>query len=116
MFQTVNAAIQRSVAELQRGLKEALAEVRRLKDEALEVGKEVGRYQQMLQDNKWLIDLEALVKGTESLEAKQVRVIVLAVLRGTAVWLKPNEANKPGLSSLSYAIGNLIRELEQWKP
>jgi hypothetical protein len=108
-------AISSLTEELQRGHDEVLAEVRRLKDEAVEVGKEVGRYQEMLQTNQWLSELLALVRGEESIEGKRVRAIALSVLRGTAAWLKHNEANNLGFSSLSFTLENLIREVEQWK-
>jgi DNA repair exonuclease SbcCD ATPase subunit len=108
-------AISSLTEELRRGNDEVLAEVRRLKDEAVEVGKEVGRYQEMLQTNQWLSELLALVRGEESIEGKRVRVIALLVLRGITAWLKYNEANNLGFSSLSFTLENLIREVEQWK-
>lgn len=98
--------------ELRRGHDEALAEVRRLMDEAVKVGMEMGRYQEMLQANQWLSELLTLVRGEESIEGKRVRVIVLSVLRGAAVWLKHNEPNNLGLS---LTLENLIRDVEQWK-
>jgi len=102
-------AINRLVDELRRGHNEALVEVRRLRDETLEVGKEVGRYEQMLQANQWLNELLALVQGDESIKGKRVRVIVLSVLRSAQAWLKHNEAHNLGFSSLSFATGNLIK-------
>ena len=101
--------------ELRRGHDEALAEVRRLKDEAVEVGKEVGRYEEMIQANQWLSELLALVRGEESVEGKRVRVIALLVLRGAAAWLKHNEVNNLAVSTMSFTLENLIREVEQWK-
>jgi len=101
--------------ELQRGHDEALTDVRRLRDEALELGIEVGRYKEMLQSNQWLSDLLALVRGEESVEGKRVRAIILLVLRGALAWLKQNQASDLRLSTLSYAVGNLIGELEKWK-
>jgi predicted nucleic acid-binding Zn-ribbon protein len=107
--------IDRLVKELRRGHDEALAEVHRLKDEALEVGKEVGRYEGILQVNEWLNELLALVRGEESLEGKRVRVIVLLVLRGAAAWLKHNKGENLVFSPLLSTAESLIRELEQWK-
>ena len=101
--------------ELRRGHDEALAEVRRLKDEAVEVGKEVGRYEEMIQANQWLSELLALARGEESIEGKRVRVITLLVLRGAAAWLKHNEINNLAVSTMSFTLENLIREVEQWK-
>jgi len=103
------------VEELQRGHDEALVEVRRLRDEALDVGIEVGQYKEMIQSNQWLSDLLPLVRGEESVEGKRVRAIILSVLRGVAAWLKQNQASDLGFSTLSFAVGNLIGELEKWK-
>jgi DNA repair exonuclease SbcCD ATPase subunit len=108
-------AINGLVEELRRGHDEALVEVRRLRDEALEVGKEVGRYEQTLQANQWLTELLALVQGDENIEGKRVRVIILLALRGAAAWLKRHSSESRTLSSLSYATDSLVRELEQWK-
>ena len=107
--------VNRLVEELRRGHEEALADVHRLKDEALKVGKEIGRYEEILQVNEWLNELVALVRGEENLESKRVRVIVLLVLRGAAAWLKHNEADNLRFSPLLSTTENLIRELEQWK-
>jgi chromosome segregation ATPase len=118
MLETTAAArdmINTSAEELRRGRDEALAEVQRLKDHAMKVGKGVGRYQEMLRANEWLSDLLALVKAEETIEGKRVRTIALSVLHGTAVWLKRNKANNQAVSSLSHTTESLIREMEQWK-
>ena len=107
--------INRLVEELRCGYGEALADVRRLKDEALEVGKEIGRYEEILQANEWRNELSALIKGEESVAGKRVRAIGLPVVRGIADWLKNNKAENQIFSPLLSATENLIRELEQWK-
>jgi predicted nucleic acid-binding Zn-ribbon protein len=107
--------INRLVEELRRGHDMVLTEVRRLKDEALEVGKEIGRFEEILQVNEWLKELLALVQGEENLEGKRVRVIVLRILRGTVVWLKHNTGENLIFSPVLSATENLVRELEQWK-
>jgi predicted nucleic acid-binding Zn-ribbon protein len=99
--------------ELQHGNDEALVEIRRLRDEAVDVGREVGRYEGILQVNEWLNDLTALVRGEEDIEDKRVRIIVLSVVRALHIWLKRQ-------SSLSYTllpvtVENLISELERWE-
>jgi len=101
--------------ELQRGHNEALIDVRRLRDEALELVMEVGQYKEAIQSNQWLSDLFALVRGEEGIEGKQVRAIVLSVMLGAQSWLKHDEASNLRFTTLSYAVGNLIGELEKWK-
>jgi chromosome segregation ATPase len=107
--------INRLVEELRRGQSEALLEVQRLKSEAIEVGKNLGRYEEILQANDWLNGLLDLVRGDESLEGGQIRVIALPVVRGAAVWLKHNKGNNLVLSPLLSAAENLVRELERWQ-
>ncbi len=107
--------VDRLTKELNNGVDKALAEVSQLRDQSLEAGKEIGRYQEILEANAWLKELLALVRGEDSIERKQVRAIVLLVLRGTASWLTHHEANKLSLSTLPFTLKNLITELEQWK-
>jgi transposase len=98
---------------LRHGNDEALAEVQRLRDEAIEVGREIGRYEGILQASEWLNELLALVRGEENIAGKRVKVIALLVVRATRTWMKRQE-------SLSYtflpqALETLIGELERWK-
>jgi predicted nucleic acid-binding Zn-ribbon protein len=108
-------AVERLGKELRRGNSEALAEVRRLRDEAVEVGREVGRYEGILQVNEWLNELLALVRGEENVEGKRVRTIALSVVRGIAIWLKRQDTYSLTFTSLSLTIDRLISELEQWE-
>jgi hypothetical protein len=85
----------------------------RLRDEAIEVGREIGRYEGILQASEWLNELLALVRGEENIAGKRVKVIALLVVRATRTWMKRQE-------SLSYtflpqALETLIGELERWK-
>jgi len=107
--------IDRLVKELRRGYSEAIAEVHRLGDEALEVGIKIGRFEEMLQANQWLRELLILARGEGRIEGKRVQVIVLKILRCVGPWLKDNKANEWEYSTLSLAIDNLIKELEKWK-
>jgi len=99
--------------ELQHGNDEALAEVRRLRDEAVDVGKEVGRCEGILQSSQWLNELLALVRGEEEIEAKRVRIIALSVIRALHIWLK--HQHSLSFTLLPITVENLISELEQWK-
>jgi DNA repair exonuclease SbcCD ATPase subunit len=100
--------------ELRLGNETILDDVRHLKDQALEVGKEIGRYEGIVKVNEWLFELLSLSQGKEDLEAKRVRTILLLVLRGGQSWMKQNQAEM-GYSTISYTIGRLIEELEQWQ-
>jgi len=101
--------------ELRRGNDEALAEVRRLRDEAIEVGSEVGRYQGMLQVSEWLNELTALVRGEEGIEGARVRIIVLSVVRALRNWLKHQDSYSLQFTCLSLTAEQLISELETWE-
>jgi chromosome segregation ATPase len=99
--------------ELQHGNDEALAEIRRLRDEAVDVGKEVGRCEGILQSSQWLNELLALMRGEEEIEGKRVRIIVLSVVRALHIWLKRQRSLS--YTILSVTVENLISELERWK-
>jgi len=99
--------------ELQHGNDEALAEIRRLRDEAVYVGKEVGRCEGILQSSQWLNELLALVRGEEEIEGKRVRIIVLSVVRALHIWL--NRQRSLSYTLLPVTVENLISELERWK-
>ena len=91
-----------------------LDEVRHLKSQTLEVGKDMGRYEGIIKVNQWLMTLMALVRGEDGLEAERVRLILLQVLRGCESWMKRNQA-KMGFGAPTYATQKLIGELEQWR-
>ena len=108
-------AIAKLRKDLRRGNDEALAEVQRLRDEAIEVGKDVGQYEGILKSCQWLNDLLALVRGEENIEGKRVRIIVLPVVRALHSWLKHQYSYSLSLTSMSLTIERLINELETWK-
>ena len=99
--------------ELRRGDDEILGTVQHLKDQALETGREIGRYAGMVEANGWLADLQSLAQGQDSLEAMRVRAILLLVLRGAQPWLKRNPA-KVVTTALTSTVALLVEELEQW--
>jgi predicted nucleic acid-binding Zn-ribbon protein len=99
--------------ELHRGNDEALAEVQRLRDEAIEVGREIGRYEGILQASEWLSDLLALVRGEENIAGKRVRIIALLVVRALHAWVKGQGFSSDAI--LPRATELLIGGLEQWK-
>lgn len=99
---------------LRKGVDEALVEVQRLNTQALELGKELGHFDSVIQSNRWLQELLALVKGDSQISSGQVRVIGLVVLRGILVWLK-SHPNDIALSQLLISkVTATIEELERW--
>jgi transposase len=99
--------------ELRCGNDEALAEMRRLRDEALNVGREIGQYEGMLKSCEWLDDLLALVLGKEDIAGARVRAIVLLVVRGLHAWVKGQGFSSDAI--LRRATELLIGALEEWK-
>ena len=98
--------------ELRRGNEEALAEIRRLRDQALEVGSEVGRCQGILQASEWLNDLSAFIRGAEGITGNQVKTLVLPVVRGLGIWLKRQHGYSLQYTGLSLTAESLINDLE----
>ena len=101
--------------ELRLEREKARDSISHLRDETLEVGKEIGKFEATLQANQWLKELLVLVKGDENVDGKRVRAIALLVLRGIAARLKQNKTNNLTTSNLLFTTENLIRELERWQ-
>ena len=100
--------------DLRLGTDEALAEMRRLRDEAIEVGRELGRSEGILQVNQWLTELMALVRGEDGVEGKRVRIIALSVFRALHIWLERQQS--VSLTLLTLTVKNSISGLEAWQP
>lgn len=100
--------------DMRKGVAEASLEVQRVRDQALEVGQELGHFEATIQANEWLRSLLPLVKGDGSVDASQVRAIGLPVLRGVQRWLEQsqNEMQLPYL--LTIRISAAAEGLEQW--
>jgi predicted nucleic acid-binding Zn-ribbon protein len=106
-------AVTKLSEDLRRGNDEALAEIRRLKDEAVDVGKKIGQYEGILKSCEWLDELLALVRGEENIAGKRVRTIALLVVRALHTWSKRQDSLF--LTLLPHAVEALIGELERWK-
>ena len=108
-------AISKLGEDLRRGNDEALAEIRRLRDEAIDVGREVGRCEGILQVNEWLNELMALVRGEQDIEGKRVKIIVLSVVRALHSWLQHQHSYSLPFTPLAFTVERLISELEGWE-
>ena len=66
VFEDINMATENTITELKQNLRigvgESIGEVNKLKDKALELGKELGEYYQIMESNKWIKGLQALIK------------------------------------------------------
>ena len=102
--------------QLGNSVEEAIREVQKLKNQALEVGSELGRCQALVEVNEWLRQLLALVRGDGNVTGNQVRVVGLALLRGVSAWLNQQPDEIRALSQLKVRITDTIEELERWRP
>ncbi|MFC1919614.1 hypothetical protein ACFLWX_02345 [Chloroflexota bacterium] len=102
-------------ATLGKGVSQALAEVDQLKVCALELGRQVGRLEEVVQTNQWLEALLSLAKGTGEVSSAQVRMVALMVLKGISQWLDWNPKYVYSIPVLSTMTRNAIVELERWK-
>ncbi len=108
-------AIARLSHDLSSGIRENVIEVGKLSDQALRLGRKLGQFNEMIESNKWLSSLQALVKGDEEVEAKQVRVILVTVMKAFLTWLDRQSQEKGIPMLLKPTVNNLTGELERWK-
>jgi predicted nucleic acid-binding Zn-ribbon protein len=109
-----------SMAGLKRGLgkgiQEGLDEVNRLKEEAIELGKELGQIDVTIKSNAWLEGVLSLLKGEDKATASEIRVIALILLKSVLAWLERNRYSEIMAYSLTTTIKILVSEFERWKP
>jgi len=98
-----------------KGVADAVLEVQNLRDQALELGHELGHFEATIQANEWLRSLLALVKGDGSIDACQVRAIGLSLLRGIQGWLAQNQEDIQTPYWLKTKLSAAVEDLEQWK-
>lgn len=97
-------------------MEEAIREVQKLRNQALDVGSELGRCQALVETNEWLRQLLALVRCDEDVSGVQVRVVGLALLRGILAWINQRPNDIGALSQLKVRVASTIEELERWRP
>ena len=54
--------------DLGAGVRGSVIEVNKLRNQALQLGKELGQFKQMIESNKWLKGLQAMIEGDEELQ------------------------------------------------
>jgi predicted nucleic acid-binding Zn-ribbon protein/transposase len=102
--------------DLTHGINEALLEVKNLRSQTFELGRELGCFQSTVEANEWLRSLVGLVKGDgSSMSAGQVRAVSLTVLRGAKGWIEQKQGEISAPSELTKQLGAAIVEFEQWK-
>jgi hypothetical protein len=98
------------------GMLESLKQVDALKDKALKLGMEMGKIENLIEANEWLVVLDALVKGKDSASSSQLRVIALTVTKAISAWLETKFKDDPDASLVRSSMSNAARELENWVP
>ena len=96
-------------------LREGLDEVGKLKDLAVEVGHQMGQFEAILEDNKWLKGLLSLARGDASLDARQVREVSTPLLRGLSIYLNANSIPEAHSYLAKTPIDNALAEMERRK-
>jgi myosin heavy subunit len=95
---------------------QALIEVLQLREKALEVGKEIGRCETVIEASDWIRQLMALVEGDSDVTGEQVRTTGHRILRAISAWLNQQPDKFGMLSPLKARVAATIEALEQWKP
>jgi hypothetical protein len=106
--------VERFRQELHAGNDAVLDDIQHLRDQTLEVGKEIGRYETIVKENEWLLELLSLAQGRDDLKTGRIKVILLRVLRGAYSVMKVAPF-QVGFNSPTYATGQLIEVLEKWE-
>ena len=74
IHEAAKVAIVQLKEDLSAGIRKSTAEVNKLRDQALDIGKELGRFDETIKSNQWLITLKSLVKGDLSIQVRYVKL------------------------------------------
>ncbi|MFC1865357.1 hypothetical protein ACFLYB_01420 [Chloroflexota bacterium] len=106
-------AIQEINSNLETGIQAGLKEVDKVTDKALGVGKLVGKLESDIEAMGWIKPVLALAKGETGIEARQVRIASLSILRPISQWFQDQPNGVDYL--LKTFIDSAIGRLEEWK-
>ena len=116
---SLSSASEKTIREindsLESGIDNSMREVNKLTEEALRVGKEVGKLESNIESLGWIKPLLSMVRGDNGLDDYQVRAIGLSVLRSMLSWLNENYGQDINLYLLINNMQSTIAELEKWK-
>ena len=101
--------------DLGRSIVQTLMEVQKLRDESVELGRQLGQCEELIEANEWLRNLLVLVKNDGTTSASYVRMISLLVLRGVNSWIAQNQADTQLPYHLTPYLRASIEEFEKWK-
>jgi hypothetical protein len=110
----VRSTISTLKEELSNGIQDGIEEVAGLKTKAIELGKEIGRFDAAVEANEWIKKLFSLARG-DDVNASDVRVIGLMLLRAMSSWLDRNYGSDISTCLLKGTIDRAVSELERWK-
>jgi hypothetical protein len=93
----------------------AIGEMESLKSRALELGREIGRFEGVLEVNDFLRSLLAMARGDGVITVEQARIASLTLARGLSTWLAGHRAAAVSVPLLEIRVKSVIEELERWK-
>ncbi|MBN2098468.1 MAG: hypothetical protein JW753_02610 [Dehalococcoidia bacterium] len=118
-LQSYSSSLEAAGQEIHRALSAAssqlLADTQRMKDQALEVGRELGRYDATIQQNQPMAILANLLSN-QDVEPKDAQFAGLWVLRRLRDWAKKQERVRMGLTLFVSRLESAISEWERWNP
>lgn len=108
-------AAARVAGDLQDGCREALTEIHRLRDESIEVGKDIGEYRGVLDESDWVQKLLALVRGENAVTPGDVRAVALLTVGGISAWMGQHGKGSLDVQIMSASGDKLLGQLRQWQ-
>ncbi|MDO8751587.1 MAG: hypothetical protein Q7K03_10680 [Dehalococcoidia bacterium] len=101
--------------ELRSATAQALAEVHEISEQALDVGRKMGRLESTVEANEWLRTLVALVAAEAGVSAASTRVVSLMVLRALSAWMDRDGGKTMSSTYLKGRVDGVISDLERWQ-
>jgi myosin heavy subunit len=118
-IQDISKMVSQGVEDLQKklntGVIEVIHNIEKLRDNALELGQELGRVEEIIKANQWLHTLLALVKGDVEVNALDVKTVLNIILVCFKRWTQRKSSQTYLTIGLTNCLDLFIKELERWK-
>jgi len=95
---------------------EVLVELQKMKDQALEVGREIAKYEATIQQNQPMATLATMLSSQEDVRPQDAQFVSLWVLRRLRDWGHKEERLTIGLGLFVSHLESVITDLENWRP
>ena len=119
-LQSITRTARDATKEISQGLRndmaDASAEVVKLTNMAIDLGRDFGHYEGIANANEWARAFSSLMTGKGDITGVQLKIAGLAILRAIGDWPQRGGTEGPLPAELTASLASAIKEMEKWRP